>query len=243
MLSSLNLAALQQANKRRRRETLSWALQADGAGHEPGDGLPTTTVTTAQSFPDFLSDEDIVEVASIGSVVESESDSSEEEDDENDALITSDISAVAAAAAKIPSLRSRPVRSPRSTPGGAAHLEGRSVARGAGGTRGSCDTVVGGSSDEWSPFVPVAKEHLVGTWLAVFVRASMLKYVSDVRSGENEKFPRKARPTGSLGRRGRGGSRRDQCIRSVLPKVWMADQGDNAAGLLVESGDGEMAGG
>ena len=33
-------------------------------------------------------------------------------------------------------------------------------------------------------FVLVAKEHLVGTWLAVFVRASMLTQVSDVRSGK-----------------------------------------------------------
>ena len=34
-------------------------------------------------------------------------------------------------------------------------------------------------------FVLVAKEHLVGTWLAVFVRASMLTQVSDVRSGKH----------------------------------------------------------
>lgn len=33
-------------------------------------------------------------------------------------------------------------------------------------------------------FVLVAKEHLVGTWLAVFVRASMVSRISDVRSGE-----------------------------------------------------------
>lgn len=32
-------------------------------------------------------------------------------------------------------------------------------------------------------FVLVAKEHLVGTWLAVFVRASMLSDVSDIRTG------------------------------------------------------------
>ena len=37
---------------------------------------------------------------------------------------------------------------------------------------------------EEATFVMVAKEHLVGTWLAVFVRASMLKQVSDVRSGK-----------------------------------------------------------
>lgn len=32
-------------------------------------------------------------------------------------------------------------------------------------------------------FVLVAREHLVGTWLAVFVRASLLQEVSDVRTG------------------------------------------------------------
>lgn len=35
-----------------------------------------------------------------------------------------------------------------------------------------------------STFVLVAKEHLVGTWLAVFIRTSMLSQVSDIRTGE-----------------------------------------------------------
>ncbi|CAM9117041.1 unnamed protein product, partial [Laminaria digitata] len=41
----------------------------------------------------------------------------------------------------------------------------------------------GGAPPPQATFVLVAKEHLVGTWLAVFVRASMLTQVSDVRSG------------------------------------------------------------
>lgn len=46
---------------------------------------------------------------------------------------------------------------------------------------------VGDESGERPTFVLVAKEHLVGTWLAVFVRASMLPQVSDVRSGKKKK--------------------------------------------------------
>lgn len=45
----------------------------------------------------------------------------------------------------------------------------------------------GGVSNDGTTFVLVAKEHLVGTWLAVFVRASMLNQVSDVRSGKENK--------------------------------------------------------
>lgn len=37
-------------------------------------------------------------------------------------------------------------------------------------------------------FVLVAKEHLVGTWLAVFVRTAMLPSVADVRTGELVQF-------------------------------------------------------
>lgn len=47
----------------------------------------------------------------------------------------------------------------------------------------------GGSSRGVGPrgqqsFVLVAKEHLVGTWLAVFVKEALLPGVSDVRTGE-----------------------------------------------------------
>lgn len=38
--------------------------------------------------------------------------------------------------------------------------------------------------DHKAAFVLVAKEHLVGTWLAVFVRASMLEQISDIRTGD-----------------------------------------------------------
>lgn len=49
---------------------------------------------------------------------------------------------------------------------------------GDGGSRAANLALNGGAT-----FVLVAKEHLVGTWLAVFVRASMLQEVSDVRTG------------------------------------------------------------
>lgn len=43
----------------------------------------------------------------------------------------------------------------------------------------------GGSTDS---FVLVAKEHLVGIWLAVFVRSSLVAEVSDIRTGERGWF-------------------------------------------------------
>lgn len=43
------------------------------------------------------------------------------------------------------------------------------------------------SSEDQPTFVLVTKEHLVGTWLAVFVRASMFPHVSDVRSGKKRR--------------------------------------------------------
>lgn len=46
----------------------------------------------------------------------------------------------------------------------------------------------GGGQLEQLPFVLVAKEHLVGTWLAVFVRSNLFPRVSDVRTGECQLF-------------------------------------------------------
>ncbi|CAM9247240.1 unnamed protein product, partial [Scytosiphon promiscuus] len=181
VLSSLNLAALQQANKRRRRrEALSSTPQESDEGRELEDALPATAGTTTESFPDFLSDEDVVEVASIASEVESDTDASEEEYEREGLAIDAGVAA-STAAATTPVPRRRPGGSNPSAPREWATR--RVAAQGPGQTSRSQTFASGSSGNDWATFVPVAKEHLVGTWLAVFVRASMLEHVTDVRSG------------------------------------------------------------
>lgn len=182
VLSSLNLAALQQANKRRRCEALSATPEDSTAVHQLGDGVSVMAATAAESFPDFLSDEDIVEVASIGSVVESDDSDASEEEGERERL-AADAAVASTAAATTPVPTGRPAGPAHATPGSSATL--RPAAFRAGQTYRSRTFSPESSSSDLTYFVPVAKEHLVGTWLAVFVRASMLEHVSDVRSGEN----------------------------------------------------------
>lgn len=62
---------------------------------------------------------------------------------------------------------------------------GGGVAGGGGGGSGAATLL---ASDGGATFVLVAKEHLVGTWLAVFVRASMLQEVSDIRTGAYREY-------------------------------------------------------
>ncbi|CAM9572248.1 unnamed protein product, partial [Ectocarpus fasciculatus] len=176
VLSSLNLAALQQANKRRRRAseaplaprspTTAGAQERDASDAAKKTAPPDTTT---QLPPDFLSDDDddVLEVASFASL--EEIDNGMQQDVGVEVGLTLPPAAAAATAddtTNSPSTTERP-RNHRDEP------------KSYGPTSLGDD---GGVGDDGKTFVLVAKEHLVGTWLAVFVRASMLKQVSDVRS-------------------------------------------------------------
>lgn len=181
MLSSLNLAALHQANKRRRRASenpLVPRSSATGGAQEKGasDAAKETAPPddTTQPPPDFLSDDDdddddVLEVVSVASLAETGNGTQQDEGAEVGLSLPH---AAAGDTATSPSAieRANFHRDEPSKSYGPASLGD-----------------AGGVSDDGTTFVLVAKEHLVGTWLAVFVRASMLKQVSDVRSGKENK--------------------------------------------------------
>ncbi|CBJ29438.1 conserved unknown protein [Ectocarpus siliculosus] len=172
VLSSLNLAALHQANKRRRRASetplvprssaTTGGAQEKGASDTAKETVPPDGTT--QQPPDFLNDDDVLDVVSVASLAETDNGLQQDEG------VEVGISLPHAAA-------SDTATSPSATERDNFHRDEPSKSHGPASLGDA-----GGVSDEGTTFVLVAKEHLVGTWLAVFVRASMLKQVSDVRS-------------------------------------------------------------
>ncbi|CAM9717188.1 unnamed protein product [Ectocarpus sp. 4 AP-2014] len=178
VLSSLNLAALHQANKRRRRASetplVPCSSATTGGAQEKGasDAAKETAPPddTTQPPPDFLcyddddDDGDVLEVASVANLAETDNGTRQDEGAEVG------LSLPHAAAGDTATSRSATKRANN-------HRDEQSKSYGP-----ASPGDAGGVSDDGTTFVLVAKEHLVGTWLAVFVRTSMLKQVSDVRS-------------------------------------------------------------
>lgn len=199
MLSSLNLAALRQANKRRRRQAIfsprEEALDEDARGE--ASPMPGTLGTARGSpTPDFLSGEDVVEVASVGSAIGSDLGEFEQDNVEGHGAEATETST---ADSTMSAPTGRFTSSGQVSSGRPASPDRGVTSRKTTETRGSNLAVRARSSDDCTSFVLVAKEHLVGTWLAVFVRASVLEHVSDVRSGKAGSDSRRRGSLNALG--------------------------------------------
>lgn len=193
MVSSLNLAALQQANKRRRASValsspFSRSPSAPG-GKGPGEAQKTIPVpsetgvavgkTPAERSGSFKGGDDNVNV--VGGV---ESNGQDVDEERTSAAPTA--TAASPASLTITSSESHAAEDSNRGNEEASLAGGGAATHGEGGSDdvddgGSCAALL--ASNGGATFVLVAKEHLVGTWLAVFVRASMLQEVSDVRTG------------------------------------------------------------
>lgn len=198
VLSSLNLAALQQVNKRRRASAapppplLSPHLPPSPGGAGEGEGFssePTTPLgvamaeAAAEIFQDFLRGGERALNAKVNTT-ETDGNGGEETDKGEQASVVDPpvFNAPPGTTAAVNPVRTetpRPFENP---------TQGESASRGgeeAGGGGGNDSAGAVPATNDGSGFVLVAKEHLVGTWLAVFVRASMLAHVTDVRSGKS----------------------------------------------------------
>lgn len=167
MLSSLNLAALQQANKRR-RAIIARSPSVSRSPSPPGDGEQVTVGKAPAENPrDFAN-------GALGGTGGNRQGIGEEP------VAATNFSAPASTTASASYTGEGSSRVEESNLGGGTATSGECVG-GGGGDGGGCAALL--ARNGGATFVLVAKEHLVGTWLAVFVRASMLHDVSDIRTG------------------------------------------------------------
>eukprot|EP00903_Cladosiphon_okamuranus_P016392 g15117.t1 len=195
VVSSLNLAALQQANKRRRASVAvsppSSRCPSPPGGKGRRDAHSTVSVTSearvavgktrAKTSPSFESGDGDAEVNVAGGA-----ENTGQQADEQRASAAPTTTAGSPAPRTTTSTDS-PAAEDSNHGGEESSLAGGGATTDAEGGKGGADD--GGScaallaSNGGDTFVLVAKEHLVGTWLAVFVRKSVLQEVSDVRTG------------------------------------------------------------
>eukprot|EP00752_Nemacystus_decipiens_P002667 g2495.t1 len=191
VLSSLNLAALQQGNKRRRASVarssppLSRSSSPPG-GKKPGDSrkaAPTPLEMVAADAVETPEEKTLGLVSCEDFAVGGKEEEGKEEGSSAGAPATANGSAARTSAAVLgPDAAESCSVEGQGFEASAAAIRGNGVVRGDSfGDGGSSAALL--ARNGGATFVLVAKEHLVGTWLAVFVRASMLKQVSDVRTG------------------------------------------------------------
>lgn len=196
VLSSLNLAALQQANKRRRasvaRSPPLPCPPSPSGGNEPREARKTVQTlleetemaagkTPAEASRPVVGGDNI---AVLGGT-DKRSQESGGEGRPSASPTTGEASSVPPAAISPPSCGAEGSGRDGAEESGLGDDGAASYGDGGGGDsygdRGTCAANL--ARNGGATFVLVAKEHLVGTWLAVFVRASMLQEVSDVRTG------------------------------------------------------------
>lgn len=195
MLSSLNLAALQQANQRRRRASTARSPPISRSSSPPGDKEPRDAPKTEPTQEGVAVGKTVAENArDFKGGDENVLDGTDENRPEIGEDRASDAPTIAEDSSAPPAITSSAPRTAENSSciegsglgGGTSPCEGVVDGGGGGADGGNGD---GGSSaallarNGGATFVLVAKEHLVGTWLAVFVRASMLQEVSDIRAG------------------------------------------------------------